>query len=81
MTEMNSDTSLGLLFLFSFALGLKHAVEPDHLAAISTVVTDRNTLWSASLVGGLWGIGHTVALLASPGLVQSRSRGEEERNP
>jgi MFS family permease len=48
---------LGLVF------GLKHAVEADHLAAVSTIVSERKSLLSSSLVGGLWGIGHTISLL------------------
>ena len=48
-----------------FVLGLKHAVEADHLAAVSAIVSERKSLWSSSLVGGLWGVGHTIALLAA----------------
>lgn len=44
-------------------LGLKHAIEADHLAAISAIVSERRSLLSSSLVGGLWGLGHTIALL------------------
>jgi sulfite exporter TauE/SafE len=58
-----STTSVALLLGFSFAAGLKHATEPDHIAAVSTIVSDRKSLWSSSLVGGMWGIGHTLALL------------------
>lgn len=56
------------LLAVGFGLGLKHAVEADHLAAVSTIVTQRRSVWSASLVGGLWGVGHTISLLAA-GLV------------
>jgi hypothetical protein len=52
-----SVLALGLVF------GLKHAVEADHLAAVSTIVSERKSLISSSLVGGLWGIGHTISLL------------------
>ncbi len=55
--------SMVSLLLFGFVLGLKHAVEADHLAAVSTIVTERKSLLSSSLVGGLWGVGHTVSLL------------------
>jgi ABC-type nickel/cobalt efflux system permease component RcnA len=48
---------------FGFVLGLKHAVEADHLAAVSTIVSERKSLLGSSLVGGLWGIGHTISLL------------------
>lgn len=48
---------------FGFGLGFKHAIEADHLAAVSTIVTERKSLLSSSLVGGLWGVGHTISLL------------------
>ncbi len=47
---------LGLLF------GLQHAIEGDHLAAVSTIVSERKNVWSSTLVGGLWGVGHTISL-------------------
>jgi hypothetical protein len=59
---MNSLTITSAL-AFGFVLGLKHAVEADHLAAVSTIVSERNSLLSSTLVGGLWGVGHTVSLL------------------
>ena len=61
---MNTVTVFSLLAV-GFGLGLKHAVEADHLAAVSTIVSDRKSLWSASLVGGLWGLGHTISLFAA----------------
>jgi len=59
MTGVSLDSLLALGFL----LGLRHATEADHLAAISTIVTERRSLLSSSLVGALWGLGHTLALL------------------
>lgn len=46
-----------------FVFGLKHALDADHLAAVSTIVSERKSWLSSSLVGGLWGIGHTASLL------------------
>ncbi len=46
-----------------FILGLKHAFDADHLIAVSTIVSERKKLLSSSLVGALWGIGHTISLL------------------
>ncbi len=51
-----------------FALGLKHATEADHLVAVTTIVSEQRSLWRSSLVGALWGVGHTAAL-ALAGLV------------
>jgi len=54
--------TFGVLGLGLF-LGLKHATEADHLAAVSTIVSERRSIWSAALVGGLWGLGHTASLV------------------
>ena len=51
------------MLAFGFVLGLKHAVEADHQAAVSAIVSEHRSLWASSLVGGLWGVGHTIALL------------------
>lgn len=48
-----------------FLLGLKHATEADHLAAVSTIVTERRSLFASALVGGLWGLGHTISLFVA----------------
>ena len=57
------STALGLLAV-GFVLGLRHALDVDHLAAVSTLVSQRRSLWSSSLVGAIWGLGHTASLLA-----------------
>lgn len=58
-TTAYSLVLLGTGFLF----GLKHALDADHLAAVSTIVSERKSWLSSSLIGGLWGIGHTASLL------------------
>jgi ABC-type nickel/cobalt efflux system permease component RcnA len=57
------STVTGALLL-GFVLGLKHAVDPDHLVAISTMVSEHRSLTRSSIVGTLWGLGHTASLLA-----------------
>lgn len=59
MTETELLTLLGVGFL----LGLRHALDVDHLAAVSTVLAERPSLLASSSVGLWWGIGHTVTLL------------------
>src|SRR5262249_23714823 len=56
--------TVGIMSL-GFFLGLKHATEADHLAAVSTIVTTRRNLFSSAIVGGLWGFGHTISLMAA----------------
>jgi high-affinity nickel permease len=53
--------ALGLGFL----LGLRHAMEADHVAAVSTFVSRERTLLRSCLRGTFWGIGHTAALLVA----------------
>src|SRR5256885_11691383 len=44
-------------------LGFRHAFEPDHLAAVSTLATRPGArLWSAARLGLVWGIGHTATV-------------------
>ena len=45
-------------------LGFRHAFEPDHLAAVSTLATrpGGRRLWSAARLGLIWGLGHTVTV-------------------
>lgn len=50
---------------FGLLLGLKHATEADHLAAVSTIVIERKSLFGSAIVGGIWGVGHTIALLVA----------------
>ncbi len=46
-----------------FTLGLKHALDADHLVAVSTIVSGRRGILGSSIVGGLWGLGHTLSLV------------------
>ena len=44
-------------------LGFRHAFEPDHLAAVSTLATQPGArLWSAARLGLVWGVGHTATV-------------------
>lgn len=60
--ELTPELSTISVLLIGFVLGLHHAVEADHLAAVSTIVSEKKSLFSASIVGGLWGLGHTISL-------------------
>ena len=57
----STAASFGILG-FGFLLGLKHATEADHLAAVSTIVSERKSLWSSAFIGAIWGLGHTISL-------------------
>src|SRR2546428_10036401 len=55
-------TLLSLISL-GFFLGMRHATDPDHVIAVSTIVTRQPTLRAALLIGILWGIGHTLTIV------------------
>jgi ABC-type nickel/cobalt efflux system permease component RcnA len=59
----NMQNSISLTLGLGFALGLKHAIEADHLAAVSAIVSERRSVLDAARVGALWGLGHTTSLL------------------
>lgn len=46
-----------------FVLGLRHALDPDHVVAVSTIVSESKSLRRSSLVGTFWGLGHTFSVL------------------
>ena len=46
-------------------LGMRHALEPDHLAALSTLLTGERNVRKAAWLGVYWGIGHTLTLLVA----------------
>lgn len=48
--------------LVGLTLGMEHALDPDHVVAVSTMVSQHRTLGRSSLVGVFWGLGHTATL-------------------
>lgn len=52
-----------------FVLGLRHALDTDHIAAVSTVLAQRPSWRASSLIGFSWGLGHTLVLLFVGALV------------
>jgi ABC-type nickel/cobalt efflux system permease component RcnA len=69
--EASSLISTGAFALLGLGLifGLKHAMEVDHVVAVSTIVSEHRNLFRATLVGALWGAGHTVSLVVVGSLV------------
>src|SRR5215467_7821377 len=55
--ELVTSSGLGSL------LGMRHALEPDHLAAVSTLVAGERSSAKAALLGACWGLGHTLSLI------------------
>jgi len=55
----------GLAILaIGFFLGMRHATDPDHVIAVSTIVSRERSIGKAAFIGILWGLGHTLTILA-----------------
>ena len=52
-----------------FVLGLRHALDPDHVVAVTTLASQKIGLRRTSLVGAFWGLGHALSLGAVGGLI------------
>ena len=59
-----SDASITGALSLGFVLGLRHALDSDHIVAVSTIVSEHKSLARSSLVGTFWGLGHTASLFA-----------------
>lgn len=46
-----------------FFLGMRHAADPDHVIAVTTIVTRHRTVRGAAAIGAAWGLGHTLTIL------------------
>jgi hypothetical protein len=55
------------LTLLGFFLGMRHATDPDHVIAVSTIVTRQPTIRASLVIGSLWGVGHTLTIVAVGG--------------
>jgi len=56
-------SGLAILVIGLF-LGMRHAADPDHVIAVSTIVSREHSIAKAGLIGVLWGCGHTVTIVA-----------------
>jgi high-affinity nickel permease len=45
-----------------FFLGMRHATDPDHVIAVTTIVSNQQNRMRAALIGAFWGVGHTVTI-------------------
>lgn len=61
--------SVGTILLFGMFLGVRHALDADHLAAVATLVTRSRSMGNTVLHGLAWGAGHTLTLLLVGGAV------------
>jgi ABC-type nickel/cobalt efflux system permease component RcnA len=52
------------IIVLGFFLGMRHATDPDHVIAVTTIVSRQRSIRHAALIGVLWGLGHTITILA-----------------
>ena len=52
------------IIVLGFFLGMRHATDPDHVIAVTTIVSRQRSIRHAALIGVLWGVGHTITILA-----------------
>src|SRR6516164_532610 len=50
------------IIALGFFLGMRHATDPDHVIAVSTIVSRERSIPQAALIGILWGCGHTLTI-------------------
>ena len=50
------------LLLLGFLIGMRHALEADHVAAVASLTSEGQTLKHALRQGAAWGLGHTITL-------------------
>ena len=60
---------IGLVSIIAlgFFLGMRHATDPDHVIAVSTIVSRHRSIKHAAAIGALWGLGHTLTILTVGG--------------
>ena len=62
-------TALLSVTLLGFLLGMRHATDPDHVVAVTTIVAQQRSLGRAARTGVLWGIGHTTTIMLVGGAI------------
>ncbi len=60
-------TGLLAILALGFFLGMRHATDPDHVIAVTTIVARHRSAKGAALIGAVWGVGHTLTILVVGG--------------
>ncbi len=64
MLLQSSAISLAAILALGFFLGMRHATDADHVIAVSTIVSRERNIRHSALIGAMWGLGHTLTILA-----------------
>ena len=62
-------TALLSVAVLGFLLGMRHATDPDHVVAVTTIVAQQKSLGRAARTGVLWGLGHTGTIILVGGAI------------
>lgn len=57
MTQLFAIAGLG------FLLGMRHATDADHVIAVTTILTRSRRFLDSTVIGAIWGLGHTITVL------------------
>ncbi len=62
---LSESASIAVVLLVGVLLGLRHATDPDHIAAMTTLVASgrERAVRSAARLGAWWGVGHGITLV------------------
>src|SRR5216684_2179772 len=60
---MNHDAAPLGIALLGLMLGMRHATDPDHVIAVTAILSREHRLSAAARVGIVWGLGHTLTVL------------------
>ncbi len=63
------EAGLMTAMALGFVLGMRHALDADHVVAVSTIVSRDKSLWGSATIGLFWGLGHTLTLFAAGALI------------
>ena len=65
ISNLSDGASVGVVLLVAALLGLRHATDPDHIAAMTTLVASgrEHATRSAARLGAWWGVGHAITLV------------------
>src|SRR6266496_392780 len=56
--------SLVSIIALGFFLGMRHATDPDHVIAVTTILSRERRIGKSAWIGISWGVGHTITILA-----------------
>jgi high-affinity nickel-transport protein len=66
--NLQATAPLGIAIL-GLLMGMRHSTDPDHVIAVTTIVSRERRLATATRIGIVWGIGHTLTVLAVGALI------------